>query len=154
MAIVENDIRFSPLESDAASGEFSNVLRMKSRLWPGGVVPYVLQDGIRTYCSTSPNNCHQFILLLLSLSLSTTLEPGEQSVKHSGVSPMPANVLLLAIWTSVLSPFKFSADILVALVIKYFFKKFRKDPASDMISQKPMFYQSIKHRKACFVLRV
>ena len=33
---------------------------------------------------------------------------------------MPANVLLLAIWTSVLLPLKFSAYILVALVIKYF----------------------------------
>ena len=33
---------------------------------------------------------------------------------------MPANVLLLAIWTSVLLPLKFSAYILVASVIKYF----------------------------------
>lgn len=36
----------------------------------------------------------------------------------SEVSPMPANVLLLA--TSALFPLKFHAYILVALVIKYF----------------------------------
>ena len=34
---------------------------------------------------------------------------------------MPANVLLLAIWTSVLFPLKFSAYIFVALVVKYFY---------------------------------
>jgi len=46
VAIFENDIRLPPLESDAASGEFSNALRMTTRLWPGGVVPYVLHASI------------------------------------------------------------------------------------------------------------
>ena len=36
---------------------------------------------------------------------------------------MPADVLLLAIWTSFLFPPKFSAYILVDLVIKYFLYK-------------------------------
>ena len=34
---------------------------------------------------------------------------------------MPANVLLLAIWTFALFPLKFHAYILVALIIKYFY---------------------------------
>ena len=34
---------------------------------------------------------------------------------------MPANVLLLAIWSPALSPLKFYAHILVVLVIKHFF---------------------------------
>ena len=34
-------------------------------------------------------------------------------VQHGEVSPLPANVLLLKIWTSVLFPLKFSAYILV-----------------------------------------
>ncbi|XP_078368704.1 uncharacterized protein LOC144652532 isoform X2 [Oculina patagonica] len=46
VAIIESDIRLPPLQSNAASGEFSNALRLKNRLWPGGVVPYVLHDSI------------------------------------------------------------------------------------------------------------
>ena len=53
VVIFENDIRFPPLESDAVSGEFSNALRIKTRLWPGGVVPYVLGAGICMYGATS-----------------------------------------------------------------------------------------------------
>ena len=49
VAIVENDIRLPPLQSDAVSGEHSNALRFKSRLWPGGVVPYVLDNSISMY---------------------------------------------------------------------------------------------------------
>ena len=49
VAISENDIRLPPLESDAISGEFSNAIRQKLRLWPGGVVPYVVHDSISTY---------------------------------------------------------------------------------------------------------
>lgn len=56
VAIFENDIRLPPLESGAASGEFSNALRFKSRLWPGGVVPYVVDDNISTYGYTSLNH--------------------------------------------------------------------------------------------------
>jgi len=47
VAIFENDIRLPPLESDAVSDEFSNAVRQKLRLWPGGVVPYVLHDSIK-----------------------------------------------------------------------------------------------------------
>lgn len=46
VAIIESDIRLPPAESAAASGEFSNALRFRSRIWPGGVVPYVLDDSI------------------------------------------------------------------------------------------------------------
>ena len=46
VAITESDIRLPPVESAAVSGEFSNALRLKARLWPGGVVPYVLDDSI------------------------------------------------------------------------------------------------------------
>lgn len=46
VAIMENDIRMPPSESDASSNEFSNAIRQKFLLWPGGVVPYVLADSI------------------------------------------------------------------------------------------------------------
>ena len=49
VAIIESDIRLPPAESAAASGEFSNALRFRSRIWPGGVVPYVLDDSIGMY---------------------------------------------------------------------------------------------------------
>lgn len=49
VAITENDIRLPPLESNAASGEFSNAIRLKTRLWPGGVVPYHFHDSIGMY---------------------------------------------------------------------------------------------------------
>ncbi|XP_058959559.2 uncharacterized protein [Pocillopora verrucosa] len=47
VAIMENDIRMPPSESDASSNEFSNAIRQKFLLWPGGVVPYVLADSIK-----------------------------------------------------------------------------------------------------------
>ena len=42
-------------------------------------------------------------------------------MQHSEDSPVPADVLLQAILTSVLFPFDFSSYISVALVIKFFF---------------------------------
>lgn len=44
--IIEMDIRLPPAESAANSDEFSNSLRRKLNLWPGGVVPYVLDSTI------------------------------------------------------------------------------------------------------------
>ena len=43
-----------------------------------------------------------------------------EAIYYTEVSPMPANVLLLAVWTSVFFTLEFSAYILIVLVIKYF----------------------------------
>ena len=51
------------------------------------------------------------------------LENNPSQVQHSEDSPVPTDVLLLAIWTSVLFPFDFSFYISVPLVIN-FFKQF------------------------------
>jgi len=69
VAIFENDIRLPPLESDAVSDEFSNAVRQKLRLWPGGVVPYVLHDSISTYIAiihlytSEINLCYYFFFI-------------------------------------------------------------------------------------------
>lgn len=46
VAIIEGDIRLPPVESASASNEYSNAVRQKFRLWPGGVVPYVIDNNI------------------------------------------------------------------------------------------------------------
>ena len=58
------------------------------------------------------------MLLVSKLRALTTLEPGEQSVLGATQRSLSyaRQRLLLAIWTSVLFPLKFSAHILVALV--------------------------------------
>ena len=46
VAIIEGDIRLPPVESASAGNEYSNAVRHKFRLWPGGVVPYVIDNNM------------------------------------------------------------------------------------------------------------
>ena len=70
MAIIEGDIRRPPVESASASNEYSNAVRHKFRLWPGGVVPYVLDKNIGKKKKNENKTFFPLFTVLMQVSLS------------------------------------------------------------------------------------
>ena len=65
MAIIEGDIRLPPVESASASNEYSNAVRQKFRLWPGGVVPYVIDNNIGKKAKNENKTFYPFFSALI-----------------------------------------------------------------------------------------
>ena len=63
-------------------------------------------------------------LNLYDVARHQNLENNLSQVQHNEDSPVPTDVLLLAIWTSVLFSLDFSFYISVALVINFFYRFF------------------------------
>ena len=70
MAIIEGDIRLPPVESASASNEYSNAVRQKFRLWPGGVVPYVIDNNIGKKKKNENKTFFPLLTVLMPVSLS------------------------------------------------------------------------------------
>ena len=70
VAIIEGDIRLPPVESASASNEYSNAVRHKFRLWPGGVVPYVIDSNIGKKKKNENKTFSPLFTVLMPVSLS------------------------------------------------------------------------------------
>ena len=70
VAIIEGDIRLPPVESASTSNEYSNAVRQKFRLWPGGVVPYVIDNNIGKKKKNENKTFFPLLTVLMPVSLS------------------------------------------------------------------------------------